>query len=131
MIWRERSWPSFVPYHSRMSHQSVSGRTVRVGMVGLGMIFEETYRPFFDQTACEGLFRRDFGRVGVELAATATRTGNDPNDIVSTSPQWRILPGRRQLMRCCRESLQAVCVATPDDRHFDAAPAASQPASTS
>ena len=48
---------------------------IRVGMVGLGMIFDETYRPVFEQLAAEGLFRRDTGLVEVELAAVATRTG--------------------------------------------------------
>ena len=49
---------------------------LRVGMVGLGMIFDETYRPLFEQLHREGLYRRDFGLVDVELAAVASRTGS-------------------------------------------------------
>src|SRR5207244_6004657 len=48
---------------------------LRAGMVGLGMIFDETYRPLFEQLHAEGLYRRDFGLVEVELAAVASRTG--------------------------------------------------------
>jgi len=36
-------------------------------MVGLGMIFDDTYRPLFEQLHAEGLYRRDFGFVNVEL----------------------------------------------------------------
>ena len=45
-------------------------------MVGLGMIFDETYRPVFEQLHADGLYRRDFGLVEVELAAVASRTGS-------------------------------------------------------
>ena len=44
-------------------------------MIGLGMIFDETYRPVFEQLRTAGLFRRDFGLVEVELTAVASRTG--------------------------------------------------------
>ena len=40
-------------------------------MVGLGMIFDDTYRPLFEQLHAEDLYRRDFGLVEVELAAGA------------------------------------------------------------
>src|SRR6266481_5148688 len=49
---------------------------LRAGMVGLGMIFDETYRPLFEQLHAEGMYRKDFGYVDVELAAVASRTGN-------------------------------------------------------
>ncbi len=49
--------------------------TLRAGMVGLGMIFDETYRPMFEELHADGLYRRDFGLVDVELAAVASRTG--------------------------------------------------------
>ena len=44
-------------------------------MVGMGMIFDETYRPMFEALHADGLYRRDFGYVDVALAAVATRTG--------------------------------------------------------
>src|SRR5260370_28322331 len=48
---------------------------LRVGMVGLGMIFDETYRPLLEQLHREPLFRPDYCLVQVELAAAASRTG--------------------------------------------------------
>src|SRR4051812_9901334 len=48
---------------------------LRAGMVGMGMIFDETYRPMFEALHATGLYRRDFGMVEVMLAAAATRTG--------------------------------------------------------
>ena len=45
-------------------------------MVGIGMIFDETYRPFFENTRRDGLYDRRFGLCEVELAAVASRTGH-------------------------------------------------------
>ncbi|HEV3144502.1 MAG TPA: hypothetical protein VGZ47_11505, partial [Gemmataceae bacterium] len=59
-----------------MTHAvNMSRNQLRVGMVGLGMIFDETYRPLFEQLHNRGLFRRDFGFVDVDFAAVASRTG--------------------------------------------------------
>ncbi len=58
-----------------MSSAPLSQNRLRAGMIGLGMIFDDTYRPLFRQLHAEGLFRRDFGLVEVELAAVASRTG--------------------------------------------------------
>src|SRR5438105_15898337 len=69
------NWPGSV-YHIRMAlSPNLTQHRLRVGMVGLGMIFEETYRPLFEQLHAEGMYRRDFGFVEVELAAVASRTG--------------------------------------------------------
>jgi D-galacturonate reductase len=48
---------------------------LRAGMVGMGMIFEETYRPMFENLHARGLFDPGFGHVEVPLVATASRTG--------------------------------------------------------
>ena len=58
-----------------MSPANLNRNRLRAGMVGLGMIFDETYRPLFRQLHTEGLFRRDFGLVDVELAGVASLTG--------------------------------------------------------
>ena len=50
--------------------------TLRTGMVGMGMIFDETYRPFFERVHRDGLYERSFGDVDVSLTAVATRTGS-------------------------------------------------------
>ena len=47
--------------------------SLRAGMVGLGMIFDDTYRPLFEQLHADGLYRRDFGFIDLELAAVASR----------------------------------------------------------
>ena len=60
----------------RMDTTARSGeRCLRAGMIGLGMIFDDTYRPVFEHLRRTGLFRRDFGLVEVELSAVASRTG--------------------------------------------------------
>src|SRR5438552_2133537 len=72
----ERCLPPVPCYHGRMGAPATPNpHCLRAGMVGLGMIFDETYRPLFEQLHAEGLYRRDFGLVEVELAAVASRTG--------------------------------------------------------
>ncbi|MFM7923496.1 MAG: hypothetical protein ACKPJJ_25015 [Planctomycetaceae bacterium] len=46
------------------------------GMVGMGMIFDDTYRPFFEAVARQGLYDRRFGDLDVQLVAVATKTGS-------------------------------------------------------
>ena len=52
---------------------SLSAPVLRAGMVGMGMIFEETYAPFFRQGAV-GFFHAAVGVCRVELVGAATRT---------------------------------------------------------
>ncbi|HEY7425865.1 MAG TPA: Gfo/Idh/MocA family oxidoreductase [Gemmataceae bacterium] len=98
---------------------------LRAGMIGLGMIFEETYRPLFEQLHAEGLYRRDFGLVDVELSAVASRTGVR-GERLRQSAGGRLGPfvncqGEKAIDQLLAEGVDVVCVATPDDRHFDAA----------
>jgi predicted dehydrogenase len=98
---------------------------LRAGMVGLGMIFDETYRPLFEQLHGEGLYRRDFGLVEVELAAVASRTGVR-GERYRASAAGRVGPfvncaGPQAVEQLLAQGVDAVCVATPDDRHFEAA----------
>src|SRR3954469_6857595 len=98
---------------------------LRAGMVGLGMIFDETYRPLFEQLHAEGLYRRDFGLVEVELAAVASRTGTRGaryrQSLAGKVAPFANLAGADALEQLLAHGVDAVCVATPDDRHFDAA----------
>src|SRR5262245_34316029 len=100
-------------------------RRLRAGMVGLGMIFDDTYRPLFEQLHAEGLYRRDFGVVDVELAAVASRTGVRGERLRSSSAgklaAFANCSGRDSVGQLLAEGVDVVCVATPDDRHFDAA----------
>ena len=44
---------------------AVGSSVLRAGMVGLGMIFDETYRPFFERAHAEGLWDKRFGPLNV------------------------------------------------------------------
>jgi predicted dehydrogenase len=94
-------------------------------MVGLGMIFDETYRPLFEQLHAEGLYRHDFGFVEVELAAVASRTGVRGERYRQAAGD-RIAPfinssGPDAVAQLLAQNVDVVCVATPDDRHFEPA----------
>src|SRR5438046_10571243 len=98
---------------------------LRAGMVGLGMIFDDTYRPLFEQLHAEGMYRKDFGYVDVELAAVASRTGNRA-DVYKKKAAGRIgdfksFAGADAVGQLLAGGVDAVCIATPDDRHFEAA----------
>jgi D-galacturonate reductase len=98
---------------------------LKAGMVGLGMIFDDTYRPFFESAHHQGLYRRDFGLVDVELTAVASRTGNRGAKYKSESKgkiaDFANLSGPGAVQELLAAGVDAVCVATPDDRHFDIA----------
>ena len=94
-------------------------------MVGMGMIFDETYRPFFEQVHREGLYDRRFGQVEVPLTAVASRTGaraeryrKDAGNLIH---QFESRAGHDAVDRMLKAGVDFACVATPDDRHFEAA----------
>jgi len=100
-------------------------RRLRAGMIGMGMIFDETYRPFFERAHVEGLYDRRFGVVEVPLTAVATRTGSRAEKY-RVSAADRIAPfvshtGADSVGGLLESGVDFVCVATPDDRHFEAA----------
>ena len=94
-------------------------------MVGLGMIFDETYRPLFEQLHAEGMYRRDFGFVSVELSALASRTGvrgeRLRHNAAGRLGSFVNCSGSEAVEQLLAEPVDVVCIATPDDRHFDAA----------
>lgn len=99
---------------------------IRAGMVGLGMIFDETYRPMFEQLHREPLHRRRFGTVEVELSAVASRTGTRAEryqrDLVGKVTSFESYAGPDAIQQMLNaNTVDAVCVATPDDRHFSSA----------
>jgi len=91
------------------------------------MIFDETYRPLFEQMHRHGMFRRDFGYVEVALSAVASRTGQRAERIRDAAgprlPPFRSFVEPDSVAQMLGE-VDVVCVATPDDRHFQAAMAA-------
>jgi predicted dehydrogenase len=111
-----------------MHTSSVNPKRLRAGMVGLGMIFDETYRPLFEQLHRDGLYRPDIGPVQVELTTAASRTGVR-GERYRQSGAGRLGPfvnchGPNAVEHLLAQEVDAVCVATPDDRHFQAARAA-------
>jgi D-galacturonate reductase len=105
-----------------------TAHSLRAGMVGMGMIFDETYRPFFEQAHAAGVYDPRFGLCQLELAAVASRTG-------SRAEAYRQAAGERiapfasykepdSIGQLLRSEVDFVCVATPDNRHFESARAA-------
>ncbi len=79
-------------------------------MVGLGMIFDETYRHALDQT-CLAL-----------LAAVATRTGSRAEKYQRVAARgFQSFAGANAVDELIAAGVDVVCVATPDDRHFEPA----------
>ena len=100
-------------------------QVLRAGMVGMGMIFDETYRPFLERTHACGVQDRRFGDVDVVLSGAATRTGRRAQAYRNSAGD-RIHPfesftGDDAVEQMLTSGVDFACVATPDDRHFDAA----------
>jgi predicted dehydrogenase len=93
-------------------------------MVGIGMIFDETYCPFFERVHAEGLYDRAFGDIDVPLAAVASRTGTRAAAYLRSAQgkiaEFRNLAGADAVGRLIEAGVDFACVATPDDRHFAA-----------
>src|SRR6516164_9344447 len=104
---------------------NLSRNRLRVGMVGVGMIFDDTYRPLFEQLHAEGLYRRDFGLVDVELAAVASRTGQRAEQYRQSAcgrvADFASFTGPDASRQLLAHGVEVVCVATPDNRHFEMA----------
>jgi D-galacturonate reductase len=100
--------------------------SIRAGMVGFGMIFDDTYRPFFEAAARCPLFSPETGPVGVTLAAAASRTGGRAQAYLDRHavPDFQNFSGPDATERLLASGVDAVCIATPDDRHFEPAKAA-------
>lgn len=89
------------------------------------MIFDETYRPFFEQVFRQPLFDRDFGVCEVDLAVVASRTGRRAEAFREAS-RGKVGPFESftepdSITGLLGAGVDFVCVATPDNRHFDAA----------
>lgn len=110
-----------------MSH-TADARRIAAGMVGFGMIFDETYRPFFEAQARSPLYTPETGPVRVELRSAATRTGSRVarylNEMGRPIPPFENFAGTNAVIDLIASDVDAVCIATPDDRHFEPARAA-------
>ncbi|MEO8077126.1 MAG: Gfo/Idh/MocA family oxidoreductase [Acidobacteriota bacterium] len=108
-----------------MSAPNAQQHRLRAGMVGMGMIFDDTYRPMFEALHAGGLYRRDFGYVDVALTAVATRTGARARAYKAAAAgriaDFTSAEGPDSVSHAIDAGLDFLCVASPDDRHFDAA----------
>ena len=90
----------------------------------MGMIFDETYRPFFENSYRSGLYDRVWGPCDIELSAVSSLTGrraeayrDAAGDAISPFESFVEPNSIDQLLQ---SDVDFVCVASPDDRHFDA-----------
>jgi predicted dehydrogenase len=97
-------------------------------MVGMGMIFDETYRPFFETVREYPLYEPGVGVCQVELAAVASRTGQRAEAYRKSAGQrmgaFQSFTEPGSMPKLLASDIDFVCVATPDDRHFAAAKSA-------
>lgn len=95
---------------------------LRGGMVGMGMIFDETYAPFFE-TAEEGIYDAAVGAYRVELAGAATRTGDRAKAYCERRglADFGNHAGDNAVGDLLASGIDFLCVASPDDKHFEAA----------
>ena len=104
---------------------TTSRKQLRAGMVGMGMIFDETYRPFFERTHAEGLYDRKFGDIDVPLTAVASRTGSRADKYRAEAGNnigpFASYSGADAVAKMLAAGVDFACVATPDDRHFEGA----------
>ncbi|MFO0919243.1 MAG: Gfo/Idh/MocA family oxidoreductase [Planctomycetaceae bacterium] len=98
--------------------------TLRAGMVGMGMIFDETYRPFFEKAHHDGIYDRRFGDVSVPLVAVASKTGKRADAYRQAAGEklhpFQSFAGEDAVDQLLKSGVNFACVATPDDRHFEA-----------
>jgi D-galacturonate reductase len=108
-----------------MNAPNLQSRALRAGMAGMGMIFDETYRPMFEALHAGGLYRKDFGYVDVPLAGVATRTGKRAREYKAQArgriADFANFEGADAAEKMIASGVDFVCVATPDNRHFDVA----------
>ncbi len=100
-------------------------KTLRAGMIGMGMIFDETYRPFFERAHAAGVYDRKFGDLDVPLTAVASRTGSRADkyraEAGSAIGPFVSHSGNDSVAKLLAGGVDFACVATPDNRHFEGA----------
>ncbi|MBN73540.1 MAG: dehydrogenase [Gimesia sp.] len=93
-------------------------------MVGFGMIVDETYRPFFETVYKQDLYQRSTGPVEVSLDAVVTRTGSRAEKYLAERGDkvggFQSFVGDNAIEEMIEAGVNFACVASPDDRHFDA-----------
>jgi D-galacturonate reductase len=98
---------------------------LRVGLVGAGMIVDETYRPAFLQLSKRPIYSHAFGEVRVDLVGIASRTGSRAKALKERHPHEfggvNVVVEPDSVKKLIELGVDVVCIATPDDRHYSAA----------
>ncbi|MDF1861079.1 MAG: Gfo/Idh/MocA family oxidoreductase [Verrucomicrobiales bacterium] len=106
---------------------TIPSHQLNAGMIGMGMIFDETYAPLF-RTAKDGIYDPSFGVCSINFSAVATRTGSRAEAFranhSSDFPDFTSYTEPDAAGQLVSADPDFVCVATPDDRHFAGAKAA-------
>jgi len=93
-------------------------------MVGMGMIFDDTYAPFFE-SAGRGVYDPATGPFRVELAGAATRTGSRTLAYRQrrglADSEFGNFAGETAVADLLASGVDFLCVASPDDKHYEAA----------
>ena len=108
----------------QLRKEGMANKQLKAGMVGMGMIFDETYRPFFEQVNRSPIFDPAYGPLDVSLSAVASRTGSRAEAYGRAAPEgisFESFAEPNSIDSLLGSHVDFVCVATPDDRHFDAA----------
>ena len=94
----------------------------------MGMIFDETYRPFFEAACRRPIYEPGVGVCALTLAAVASRTGHRAEAYRHCAAgeigAFQSFCEPDSVEQLLDSGVDFVCVATPDDRHFSAARAA-------
>lgn len=108
-----------------MNTTNTNSPRIAAGMIGFGMIFDETYRPFFESAYRQPLYSPETGPVSISLHAAASRTGARALQYQKVAgPKigpFQNFSGADSVGQLLASGVDAVCVATPDDRHFQPA----------
>ena len=101
---------------------------LRVGMVGMGMIFDETYRPCFETAYKRPLYDPQFGLCQIKLSAVASRTGKRAEAYRKSADNaiynFQSFTEPNSVGQLLDSDVDLVCIATPDNRHFEGCKAA-------
>ena len=107
---------------------NASTHTLNVGMVGLGMIFQETYQPLLYKSDRSAVIT-DSLTVKLKLHSSLTRTGTRAEQLLQDSPKsdssFTSYVGDAQADNFFHDpDLHLVVIATPDSRHYQYAKSA-------
>ena len=97
-------------------------KTLRLGLAGLGMIVDETYRPLLRDLLERPLLMPNRELVDIRIDAVASRTGAKAVAIAAElNPKLVSFIGSTAGLQLALSDVDIVAVATPDHRHFEIA----------